>query len=182
MATTERPITQTEQTGSTSAAHTQSISIPFILVACAVGLAVWLYIMLAFRGQPGDDPYITYRYASNVASGNGFVFNVGERVQSTTTPLFALILAAGALVGLDSSTLGYVLSGLCLLAFAVCCIGLLSTAGPGWSWLGFAAAVLTIASPVTTFGLGTEMPLLMALAWGSWWAASRSAWLLAALQ
>src|SRR5438046_3029704 len=127
MATTERPITQTEQTGPTSAARTRSISTSFILVACAIALAVWLFVMLAFRGQPGDDPYITYRYASNVASGNGFVFNLGERVQSTTTPLFTLILAAGGALGLDIPTLGYILSGLCLLAFAVCCVGLLAS-------------------------------------------------------
>jgi hypothetical protein len=39
-----------------------------------------------------DDAYITYRYASNITSGNGFVYNQGEHVLGTTTPLFTLIL------------------------------------------------------------------------------------------
>jgi len=41
-----------------------------------------------------DDAYITFRYAENVASGLGFVYNPGERVPGTTTPLFCLMLAA----------------------------------------------------------------------------------------
>src|SRR5438552_5432037 len=150
------------------------------LGALVLALAVWLYMMWAFRGQPGDDPYGTYRDSSNLAHGNGFVFNAGERVQSTTTPLFTLILALGGLAGLDIPTLGYWLSGLGLLAFGVCCVGLVWHE-QGTPWPGFAAALLTFACPVTTYGLGTEMPLLMALAWGSWWAAARKAWLLCAL-
>lgn len=42
-----------------------------------------------------DDAMITYRVAENLAYGRGFVFNVGERVQVTTTPLYAIVLAAG---------------------------------------------------------------------------------------
>ncbi len=151
------------------------------LAAVALSLALWLYMAWAFRGQPGDDPYITYRYASNLAAGNGFVFNPGERVQSTTTPLFTLVLAAGGLLGLDIPALGYVLSLLCLLAFAVCCVGLVSSVRGHAPWLGIATAALTFLCPVTTYGLGIEMPLLMALSWGSWWAAARQNWLPAAL-
>jgi hypothetical protein len=39
-----------------------------------------------------DDPFITYRYADNLRRGLGFVYNSGERVLSTTTPLYALLL------------------------------------------------------------------------------------------
>lgn len=42
-----------------------------------------------------DDAMITYRVAENLAYGRGFVFNPGERVQVTTTPLYAIVLAAG---------------------------------------------------------------------------------------
>jgi arabinofuranosyltransferase len=41
-----------------------------------------------------DDAYITYRYARNIAIGNGFTYNVGENVLGTTTPLYTLLLAA----------------------------------------------------------------------------------------
>jgi hypothetical protein len=54
-----------------------------------------------FKDRGFDDPYITYRYAANLASGAGFVYNVGERVLSTTTPLYTLVLAAAGLLGLD---------------------------------------------------------------------------------
>lgn len=42
-----------------------------------------------------DDAMITFRVAENLAYGRGFVYNAGERVQVTTTPLYAMILAPG---------------------------------------------------------------------------------------
>ncbi|MDP6777925.1 MAG: hypothetical protein QGI83_14300, partial [Candidatus Latescibacteria bacterium] len=45
-----------------------------------------------------DDPYITYRYARNIAEGHGFIYNPGESVLGTTAPLYALILALGGQV------------------------------------------------------------------------------------
>lgn len=44
--------------------------------------------------QVTDDAYITYRYVQNIAGGEGFVYNRGERVLGTTTPLYTLLLAA----------------------------------------------------------------------------------------
>jgi hypothetical protein len=95
--------------------------------------------------------------------------------------LFTLLLAAGGTAGIDIPALGYLLSMLFLLAFAVCCLGLSAQVEGNAPWLGLGAVVLTFACPVTTYGLGTEMPLLMFLAWGSWWAAARARWLVAAL-
>lgn len=46
-----------------------------------------------------DDAYITFRYAENLLAGLGFVYNAGERVLGTTTPLYTLLLAAGGLTG-----------------------------------------------------------------------------------
>ena len=43
--------------------------------------------------QAFDDAYITYRYARNLANGDGFVYNRGERVLGTTTPLYTILLA-----------------------------------------------------------------------------------------
>jgi hypothetical protein len=43
-----------------------------------------------------DDGYITLRYAANLAQGQGFVYNQGEPVWGTTTPLFTLLLAGAA--------------------------------------------------------------------------------------
>lgn len=54
-----------------------------------------------FHTRSFDDPYITYRYAENVARGNGFVYNLGEYVQSTTTPMYTVLLALAAWIGFD---------------------------------------------------------------------------------
>lgn len=57
--------------------------------------------VLLFQALPGlrplDDSYITYRYVRNILSGSGFVYNPGEAVLGTTTPLFTLLLALLAL-------------------------------------------------------------------------------------
>jgi len=47
-----------------------------------------------------DDAYITFRYAENLANGLGFVYNAGERLLGTTTPLFTLLLAGFNVIGI----------------------------------------------------------------------------------
>ena len=41
-----------------------------------------------------DDAFITFRYARNLADGNGLVFNLGERVEGVTSLSWTLLLAA----------------------------------------------------------------------------------------
>jgi hypothetical protein len=62
------------------------------------GLA--LLVRLVAGPHPIDDAYITFRYARNLADGLGLVYNPGEWVLGTTTPLWAAILAAGYRLGL----------------------------------------------------------------------------------
>ena len=61
-----------------------------------------LALALAARLLPGqrivDDAYITFRYARNLITGRGFVYNPGEHVLGTTTPLYTVLLAGLALV------------------------------------------------------------------------------------
>lgn len=65
-----------------------------ILFVGTVGLitGVWAKAIIL------DDAMITFRVAENLAYGRGFVYNIGERVQVTTTPLYAMILAIGTWV------------------------------------------------------------------------------------
>jgi Gpi18-like mannosyltransferase len=55
-------------------------------------------LSLSARLIPGartiDDSYITFRYARNLLAGAGFVYNPGEPVMGTTTPLYTLLMAA----------------------------------------------------------------------------------------
>ena len=64
-------------------------------------IAGLLVVALLARLVPGerlvDDAYITFRYARNLVEGLGFVYNPGERVLGTTTPLYTLLLAGLAL-------------------------------------------------------------------------------------
>jgi hypothetical protein len=61
-----------------------------------------LLLAIAARLLPGprivDDAYITFRYARNLVEGNGFVYNPGERVLGTTTPLYTLLMAGLSLM------------------------------------------------------------------------------------
>ncbi|MBI9051394.1 MAG: hypothetical protein JEZ00_18360 [Anaerolineaceae bacterium] len=61
-------------------------------------LFVIIILALSARILPGtrtiDDSFITYRYAHNILAGNGFLYNPGESVLGTTTPLYTLIMSA----------------------------------------------------------------------------------------
>lgn len=61
---------------------------------CLVVISALLW-RLNIGPQTLDDAYITYRYARNMATNLGFVYNPGEYVLGTTTPAVALLLAAG---------------------------------------------------------------------------------------
>jgi hypothetical protein len=64
-----------------------------ILILLLLGSRLFLS---AFTSYTSDDAFITYRYAENLASGEGFVYNPGERVQGTSSPLYTLLLSAVA--------------------------------------------------------------------------------------
>ena len=61
-----------------------------IIFAAAVAVRLVFHILTRFTV---DDAFITYRYAENLALGHGFVYNEGQRVLGTSTPLFTLMLA-----------------------------------------------------------------------------------------
>jgi hypothetical protein len=108
----------------------------------AVGLArLALGLWLGFR--PFDDTYITFRYALNLASGFGFVYNVGEHVLGTSSPLWAMALAALRLahvpIELGSLALALTLD----VATAVLLFRLLALLDYGVE-IGFMAAVLLL--------------------------------------
>ena len=71
--------------------------------------------MLFFHltGFVADDAFITFRYAENLAHGLGFVYNLGEPVLGTTTPLFTLILACLNILGLNVPSAALTVSLVC---------------------------------------------------------------------
>ncbi|NTU82074.1 MAG: hypothetical protein HGA45_22295 [Chloroflexales bacterium] len=132
-------------------------------LAWAALVAVALFAV--FRDAGFDDPFITYRYAANLAGGAGFVYNPGERVLSTTAPLYALALAPIAAAGL-SLPLASNLIGCLSLGAGALALWRLGRMG-GQVVAGAVAALLFPLSPFLVPTLGAETIIFITLAlWG----------------
>jgi len=136
----------------------------------ALGLLVILipaaYIAVVNLPNTYDDALITYRYAYNVASGVGFVYNPGEWFLSTTAPLYGLLLGCiGFLVGPNSIPLiSAVISGLslALTGAALYRYGQLHRQ----ALCGLLAGLFFVANPLLLATFGGEMLFQVALiAW-----------------
>jgi hypothetical protein len=93
-------------------------------------------------GRSLDDFFITYRYAWNLAHGNGFVFNAGERVYGVTEPGMVFWLAFwNKLTGVPVHWLGTVTTAVGLVVTA----GLLM-AGTRARLAGFLGGTLLVGS------------------------------------
>lgn len=73
---------------------------PYLLVIPLLTIAVRLIIFL-FIPFTYEDAFITFRYAENLASGSGLVYNLGENVYGTTTPLYAILLSGFYVLGVS---------------------------------------------------------------------------------
>jgi hypothetical protein len=115
-----------------------------------------IYYLLAFTGlcwlgwlraiQPPntvDDAYITFRYARNIVTGVGFVYNAGEHVLGTTTPAYTLLLAGAALLGgfSDFPRLAIAVNAACD-ALTFCLLLRLASRLTGRPWVGLITALL----------------------------------------
>jgi len=103
-----------------------------------------------------DDAFITFRYARNLLEGLGFVYNTGERVLGTTTPLYTLLLAALSLVTgwRDFPRLALLINAA---ADAVTCVLLVRLGArlSGQRLAGLSVAVLWAIAPMSvTFAIG----------------------------
>jgi len=94
--------------GDTTGARAFTVLRALALAGCA---AAWI----AFRLGTSiclEDALITFRYAENLGRGAGFVFNPGERVLGTSSPLMTLLLAApGAVFGAGAIPVAAVVLG-----------------------------------------------------------------------
>ena len=128
-------------------------------------LAVTLAIYFAFSHWSSDDPFITFRYADNLRRGLGFVYNPGERVLSTTTPLFTLLLAGLGFVWREIPHLAILLNafGLALGGF------FLWDMAHSWKTplVGWAGLLLYPTFPLLLTTLGAETTLYLAFCLGA---------------
>ncbi len=63
----------------------------WIPLACAAAVTL-LTLAASLPGGLVDDSYIFLRYAHNIAEGHGPVFNIGERVEGFSSPLWTFLL------------------------------------------------------------------------------------------
>lgn len=112
-------------------------------LAATVLASVATATFVVFRDLRHDDAYITFQYARNLASGHGFVFNPGERVLGTTTPLDTILLAlVGVFSGAAIPTAAIAISCAALAAEAAL---LYRLAAPASRLVGVALAAMALA-------------------------------------
>lgn len=150
--------------------------------ASVVALSFLLGIsLLLYTRYIDDDAFITFRYARQLADGNGFVYNLGERVYGTTTPLFAILLAGWLRISgndlpivAEIIDLAAALGALILLWLALRRTG----ASPAQQ---VAALVIVGMSPRLWYmnTQGMETPLVLLLMVSSWYAITVERYLLA---
>jgi hypothetical protein len=119
------------------------------------GLAVVMRIVPGPRTI--DDSYITYRYARNLLEGVGFVFNPGERVLGTTTPLYTgLMVLGGILTGGEQAPFPQIAMVINALADGGVCLLLIHLGRRfRFSFAGWGAALAWAVAPFSvTFAIG----------------------------
>jgi len=122
-----------------------------------------------------DDAYISYRYAHNLAVGNGLVFNPGERVEGFSNLLYVLLLTpAEALAGRDG--IYAVSTGLNLLFAAAALALLYGFARPrlGDRAAGALAVLFALCPSLwAAIASGLETPLVLLIQIATWILAER---------
>jgi len=112
-------------TGSQNSRRISSLRLPTLAIGrrtvvliVSASLFVGVFVAVFLYGWITDDAFITFRVARNFVQGYGLVYNIGERVQSYTHPLWFFLLSAGAFLGFDlyywALFLGYALTALTL--------------------------------------------------------------------
>ncbi len=135
-----------------------SVGAFWVLLLCA--LVAWAYVRTA---AVTEDAFITFRVIDNALNGHGLVWNVGERVQVFTHPLWALLLLAASAVSGNIFHTALALS----LALTIICVALIAHNSLGrWTALWAAWALLFSEAFVEYSSASLENAMAHALAAG----------------
>src|SRR5262245_36467174 len=91
------------------------VVLPLLAGAAALGFAAIFFRLWRFVI---DDAFISLRYARNLATGHGLVYNAGERVEGYTNFLWTLFLALPHLLRIDPIAVGKIANLILALATA----------------------------------------------------------------
>lgn len=103
-----------------------------------------------------DDPYISLRYARNLAEGHGLVYNIGERVEGYSNLLWVLLLTVPHLLGLigggaDAGVAAKALSAAAAMGTVLLMFRLggafAQDDGRRWGWCGITAGAILATIP-----------------------------------
>lgn len=72
-----------------------------VFLGLIAAIALFYVRALAHFDYTPDDTYVFLRTAENIANGDGFAFNFGEKGVSVTSPLWTLLIAAASAVDID---------------------------------------------------------------------------------
>lgn len=133
----------------------------------AVALLGAVISHLTFADFLLEDSYISLRYATHLAAGNGLVFQTGEAIFGTSSPLWAMLLSLPILLGVPPEiVLDMTFSGsMVFLAYA----GgrLLQRLGAPRMGVPFALALFAGVGRLHAYW-GMETPLFIGLVFGAW--------------
>lgn len=145
---------------------------PRLAAANALLFVPLILSVLAALDFVKDDAYISFRYAHNLVTGHGLVFNPGERLEGYTNFLWTVLIAPFEAMGADlfqvSEVLGTALAIALLVGMTLTSIHVNGTG----RWLAFLWGGFWLATQ-SSLGLwatsGLELPLAMALpVWGAY--------------
>ncbi len=110
-----------------------------------------------------DDSYIFYKYAKNIADGNGYVFNMGEKVNATTSPLYTFLLSFFYAIIKLFTAIDFVLIGNLISIVSIFTILFSAKLILKDEERFMFFAMIFLASPLIKFGFGMETFLNLAL-------------------
>lgn len=131
------------------------------LVAICLGV---ISILVAVRqgGPIFDDPYILFRYADNLGTGQGWTFNPEQTSENAvTSTLYVVLLAAMRICGLNVVTASAVI--FCVTSFLAAAFTGLALERSGRRFGAVLAALLVVSSPVLSSFRGMESSLFLCL-------------------
>jgi len=159
------------------------------LTVAVVAVFVLTGLLILYQGasvspqSKVDDAYITYRYADNLRSGLGLVYNRNEWVLGTTTPLFAMLLGLLGTIFSNLELVGHWFGVVCWISATwITVILFLELNRP---FAAVAGGIIVALQPTLLLVLGMEthlvIALMLALAWASITAHRHLAGILSAL-
>ncbi len=102
-------------------------------------ISIMLFMQILYFNFTLDDVLISLKYAENIANGNGYVWNVGQKIGASTNFVLPLVQALMFKVGLDmevgTKLLGILLSIFCLILIYLITREFLSEEEKNWAIL-----------------------------------------------